>query len=70
MAGDTRRHRMAPLALRLALHLSIAPTFTPSVGIGEHGQEIISNTPNWSAFVEHHQAQIPDGGMLEWKMEW
>ncbi len=61
---------MAPLALILALHLSIVPTFIPSVGIGEHGQQQISDAANWSALVEHKEAQIPDGGMLEWKMEW
>lgn len=70
MAGIAGGRGMAPLALILALHLSIAPTFTPSVGIGEHGQVETSNAANWSALAEHKKAQIPDGGMLEWKMEW
>ena len=57
---------MAPLALILALHLSIVPTFLPSVGIGEHGQHEISNAANWSALVERKEYQIPDGGMIVW----
>jgi len=43
---------MAPLALILALHLSIVPAFLPSISIGEHGQEIISNAIRWSAVVQ------------------
>jgi len=60
---------MAPLALIL-LHLSIVPVFMPSVGIGEHGQEIISRAANWSALVEHGQTQIPDGAIMEWTEIW
>jgi len=56
---------MAPLALIL-LHLSIVPVFMPSVGIGEHGQEIISRAANWSALVEHGHEQVPDGAVIEW----
>ena len=58
---------MAPLALILALHLSIVPVFMPSVGIGEHGQEIISNAAQWSAVVQDQRAQIPDGAVFEWR---
>ena len=61
---------MALSALILALHLSIVPVFMPSISIGEHGHVEISNAANWSALAEHKKAQIPDGGMLEWKMEW
>ncbi|MHB1266440.1 MAG: hypothetical protein ACYCY2_02415 [Acidithiobacillus ferriphilus] len=60
---------MAPLALIL-LHLSIVPVFMPSVGIGEHGQEIISNAIQWSAVVQDHRAQIPDGAELQWRVRW
>ena len=57
---------MAPLALIL-LHLSIVPAFMPSISIGEHGQEIISNAIRWSAVVQDQRAQIPDGAVLEWR---
>ena len=60
---------MAAIALIL-LHLSIVPTFTPSVGIGEHGQEIISRAANWSALVEHGYEQVPDGAVIEWRKSW
>ena len=60
---------MAPLALIL-LHLSIVPVFMPSVGIGEHGQEIISRAANWSALVEHGHGQVPDGVIVEWRKSW
>lgn len=61
---------MAISALILALHLSIVPTFIPSVGIGEHGQEIISRAANWSALVDHKEAQVPDGALVEWRLTW
>ena len=61
---------MAPLALIL-LHLSIVPVFMPSVGIGAHGQEIISNAIRWSAVVQDQRAQIPVGALLErtWRVK-
>lgn len=61
---------MASVALILALHLSIVPVFMPQINIGEHGQEIIGNNPNWSTLVEHGQAQVPDGAVIEWRYAW
>jgi len=61
---------MAPLALILALHLSIVPVFMPSISIGEHGQEIIGNAANWSALVEHGHEQVPDGAEVQWRIRW
>lgn len=57
---------MAPVALILALRLSIVPTFIPSVGIGEHGQQIISRAANWSALVEYGHEQVPGGVIVKW----
>jgi len=52
--------------LIFALHLTIMPVFMPQVNIGEHGQEIVTNAPQWSGLVEHGKEQIPDGVLLEW----